>query len=123
MELLEKLAEICSNGGYAAIIAAIIGAIAVIAAAVYNKHKKGASDSPTVILIPPEKDRLSDLNTDTDADPFTRLSADPAGVKDIDKDDIYDPDYIRILATRLELLKNPGSEADVFYDERGDHHD
>lgn len=110
MKILEAIAAICSNAGYAAIIAAIIGAIAAIAVAVYNKHKKSPSDPPTVILIPHDTDPLSDLDVDI------------AGIKNIDKTDIHSSAYVHALAARMELLKNPDSEVDVFYEEE-EHHD
>lgn len=108
MNIFDKIAEICSNSGYAAIIAAIIAAVVAVGIAIYNKHKKGASDSPTVIVIPPPIDPLSDLHVDI------------VGIKDIDEEDINSLKYVKLLATRMKLLKNPNSQADVFYEEDSD---
>ncbi len=110
MEFIQKISDICSNQGYAAIIAALISAVVAIAVAIYNKHKKDISDSPSQsgIVIPPAVDPLSDLQADT------------AGIKDIDKADFNSLEYARTLATRLDLLKNPKSQADVFYGDDSD---
>lgn len=108
MEVIQKILEICSDPGYAAIIAAIIAAVAAVGIAIYNKHKKGASDAPTVVVIPPPIDPLSDLQ------------ADAAGIKNIDKEDFNSIEYVHTLATRIDLLKNPKSQADVFYEDDSD---
>lgn len=74
--------------------------------AIYNnKHKKDEPPGKTVIVIPPPVDPLSGLRADT------------TGIRDIDEEDINSSRYVRKLATRLDLLKNPQSQVDVFYEE------
>lgn len=108
MDFFQTILEICSNPGYAAIIAAIIAAVVAVGIAIYNKHKKGASDTPTIVVIPPPIDPLSDLQADT------------VGIKEIDKEAFNSLRYARLLATRLDLLKNPKSQVDVFYEDNSD---
>lgn len=58
-----------------------------------------------MIVIPPPVDPLSGLRADTTC------------IRDIDEEDINSSRYVRKLATRLDLLKNPQSQVDVFYEE------
>jgi|GEM_PF-4134841 len=108
--LFEKIAEICSNSGYATIIGAVIAAVAAVGVAVYNKRKKSGS-GPTVIVAPPP------------ADPLSKLKADAAGVQEIDDQEFGSREYAETLATRMEMLKNKDSELDVFYGEEDDEDD
>lgn len=108
MEWINKIAQICSNTGYATIIAAIIAAVAAVGIAIYNKRKKGGDEGEVVVVPPP-------------TDPLSKLNADAAGIKEIDQIKFGTHKYAEILATRMELLKNPDSEVDVFIEEEGEH--
>lgn len=110
MNIIKMIAEICSNEAYAVIIAAIIGGPTTAAIVAYlHKRKKTPELSESIetikIDIPPPIDPLDGLN------------ADVIGMKKISEENFNSSEYIKSLASRISMLKNPNSIAEIYYEE------
>lgn len=110
MSIGKWIAEICSNDAYAAIIAAVIvGPLSIWL--ITHLQKKNQ-------IIEPSK--KSDIKIPPYIDPLEGLDADITGVKRIPKEDFNSSDYIKTLASRIDLSKNPGSTSEIYFEEEHD---
>lgn len=114
--VIERISEICGNISYATIIAAAITAtgavIAATIATISRKSRKHTDDDVSSeeehppIVIPPA--------------PIEQMATDPFGVKDINKMPFNSPEYSENMAMLYELVKTPGTVAEVHHNEGGE---
>ncbi len=114
MDVGKWISDLLSNQGYATIIAAVIGAIAVIVAPIITimytkrKNRSDSNEKETEIetfkssIIPPRQDPLSKLKTD------------PCNLKGIDQMEFGSEEYMTALTTRIEMTKETDSTVEAY---------